>query len=86
MYRKLWAVATAAPRRLVLLAMVVVAVAVPLAQAQAQAAHQTRSPQPCRTGDAPLPDGASTSKTSAAGLAARGWDSWSAGTAGRCRS
>jgi hypothetical protein len=29
----------------------------------------------CRTGDAPLRGGASTSTTSAAGLVARGWDS-----------
>jgi hypothetical protein len=83
MYRKFWAIAAVTPKRLVLLAIVVVAVVVPLAQAQA--AHHTR-PQPCRTGDAPLPGGASTSKTSAAGLAARGWDSWGAKVAGSCRS
>jgi hypothetical protein len=56
-------------------AAVVVAVALPLTQANA--APRTTASDSCRTGDAPLPDGASISKTSRAGLAARGWDSWS---------
>jgi hypothetical protein len=83
MYRKFWAIARLTPKRLALVAMVVVAVAVPLAQAQA--AHSAKA-GPCRSGDAPLPHSASTSKTSAAGLTARGWDSWSAGAARGCQS
>jgi len=79
MYAKFSAIATVAPKRLVLLALlaVAVAVAVPLAQA-GSTSRKSPATHSCRTGNAPLPDGASTSKTSGAGLAARGWDSWSA--------
>jgi hypothetical protein len=45
------------------------------------AIHAGRKPatavHSCRTGDAPLPGGASTNPKSGAGLVARGWDSWS---------
>jgi len=85
MYAKLSAIATVAPKRLALLALIVVAVAVavPLAQA-GSASHKSPATHSCRTGNAPLPDGASVSKTSGAGLAARGWDSWSAKGSRNC--
>jgi hypothetical protein len=38
----------------------------------------------CPTGDAPLPDRASTSPASAAGLVARGWEAWSGGLPRGC--
>lgn len=83
MYRTILAIAASAPKRLVLLAMLVVAVALPLAQAHATPRPLTT--HSCRAGDAPLPNGASTSTKSGSGLAARGWDSQSAGAAPDCR-
>jgi hypothetical protein len=56
-------------KRLLLLALALAAMAAPPATAA----------QPCRTGNAPLPGGASTNPASGAGLVARGWDSQSLG-------
>ena len=61
-------------RRFVLLGMVVAAVAVPLAQASA-APQTVKATHSCRTGNAPLPGGASTNTKAGSGLVARGWDS-----------
>ena len=70
-------------KRLVLLAMAIAAVAAPLAQAGA-APRSMKAPV-CRTGNAPLPGGASTNARAGGGLVARGWDSQSAGPARTCR-
>jgi hypothetical protein len=53
-------------KRLLLIALALAALAAPTAGAAS----------PCRTGNAPLQGGASTSTRSGAGLVARGWDAW----------